>query len=76
MKSAKELFEELGYKLIENDKEEIEYKKELEFNNYFIGFWRYSKKFFKTDSCDLAIDITLDELKAINKQIEELNWNE
>lgn len=74
MKTAREMFEELGYELTEDDEIDIEYKKESKFTNYYIVFWKNSKKFYKGNNDDMTVDITLDELKAINKQISELGW--
>lgn len=63
--SAKEMFEELGYKRKESN-HQIEYTKNFE--RYFI-FNRLSKKITIG-----AYDISLKELKAINQQCEELGW--
>ena len=67
---AKEMFEKLGYRYMKSlsNKEHIWYrnsrtKSEIVFN--LIG---------KSISNDYAI--TLEELQAINKQVEELGWNE
>ena len=78
MKSAKEMFEELGYKAI-NTQHSIEYikwKGQKEQSIYFdsatktLGIYIY-------DTYDDVYDIlTVDmpTLKAINKQCEELGW--
>lgn len=83
MKTAKELFEELGYKLdtIFSNNEYITYKKKENDGFYAIDFdikhktvrvsFVYTRGIVRTSSY-----ATLDELKVINKQIEELNWNE
>lgn len=65
--TAKELFEELGYE-----------------ENYHIEYIMYYNKeeekyiwFSRTDeTIEARFDIDMPLLKAINKQIEELNWNE
>lgn len=71
MKNAKEMFEELGY--IERPKNqyytdsELIYDKQKRFYN--------SIYFDKDKTIDVSNQmITLDLLKAINKQIEELGW--
>lgn len=64
--SAKELFEKLGYKQTRNDNYSTCYSNEEE--DYYIYFYNYSKKL------KVLHDISIQELKAINKQIEELGW--
>ena len=77
MKSAKEMFSELGYRKGSN--EITYYKKYKNGKEVFIDF---DKKKIKKCKCgygvelvdDRDITITLSELKAINKQVEELGW--
>lgn len=90
MKSAKEMFEELGYKFLGgSDYIAIKYYKQEKQGKYYssydidITFYstrktvsvvanEYSKKSYK-----LAImDIDMKLLQAINKQVEELGWDE
>lgn len=80
---AKEMFEELWYELEDNNEFEIRY-----FNKCFISDTKYIifdkankvvNNFIVSDSPfeparDLPLNTNL--LKAINKQIEELGWNE
>ena len=74
MKSAKEMFEELGYKLNRDDNF-IDYIKINKMLNNQIRFFVKDKKVIKEDFCTgLAKYITLEELRAINKQVEELGW--
>ena len=80
MKSAKEMFEELGY-------EELfipyDYHKEYkDGRELFISFDTNKKTVtkgkcgFKVEPMELKdITITKIELQAINKQVEELKWN-
>lgn len=63
--SAKEMFEELGYKRKESNYQ-IEYTKDFE--RYFI-FNKLSKKITIG-----AYDISLKELGLINRQCKELGW--
>lgn len=75
MKSAKEMFEELGYEWKET-KDYVEYTK------YYYKHWIFKSKcmfrFYKTpiNSFDIfdefGISIHRDLLQAINKQVEEL----
>ena len=74
--TAKEMFEELGYKQkIQNDV--IYYFKEIKipkkYGNiliYHINFILKDKELFTSKNLDYK------ELKAINKQVEELGWLE
>ena len=81
--SAKEMFEELGYELDERNPQEILYKMKWEISSTnWIGFDIKHKCF----NCFITSDnpftpsksskVSLEELKAINKQIEELGWND
>ena len=74
MKTAKELFEELGYEEFENDSR-ITYERytpECE----MIEFDKVTMEItFADDNCEVVI-INRKELQAINKQVEELGWNE
>ena len=75
---AKEMFEELGYQLIQDDMNWLIYS-----INNSDGWWNFNIEFEKknkhihitgkTPSHGKMID--MQELKAINKQIEELGWN-
>lgn len=67
MKSAKEMFEDLGYKLI-NDKNII-YK-----GTHFTGRIIYIA-FFSDKQILITQSIGIEELQAINKQVQELGWN-
>lgn len=75
--TAKEMFEKLGYEVIINDDCGLEYRliSDGTYINFDKGFknvckyqWRYNKEDY------IAIDIDLQELQAINKQVEELGW--
>ena len=71
--TADEMFIELGYKLIKNNKEKMVYKSKDQ--DTHITF--YSDKLISCGSggfYDEAICIDLRELKAINKKVEELGW--
>ena len=66
--TAKEMFEKLGYKQQRFNSEEIEY---YNFEaDLYVWFCR------RTKTIEVSFDITIELLKAINKQIEELHWNE
>ena len=73
--SAKEMFKELGYipSIYNNFNEtpiEITYINKLE-NDKYIIFSLVRKQV----SVSPYLDITMQKLQAINKQIEELGWN-
>ena len=75
--SAKEMFEELGYKqYIDIDyKSEILYSKKTNQGNKYIEFnMQYKEIVFPTYQYNppYRYNLSLNELKAINKQIEEL----
>ena len=74
--TAKEMFEKLGYEcFINKELEEIDYTKKD--NKEFIVFVHYrfdnSYVFYKQTDYEPG-DITMEELQAINKQVEELGW--
>lgn len=65
-KSAREMFEELGYELINH--KAIVYRSKHETGRLIRIAFFDNKKILITES------IGIDEIKAINKQIEELGW--
>ena len=79
--SAKEMFEELDYYVYQtnNDNTCILYKEKR--TNTFIRFYsnltgsvQNIKKYYKNLILEESCNITLEELQAINKQVEELHW--
>lgn len=78
--SAKEMFEELGYKL----KQCYSYEKVIPTNTYYyvtsIGFndRRFvhilTKMVGQGKEQDIVSSLTIEELQAINKQVKELGW--
>lgn len=78
--SAKEMFEALGYKLVYKNKYEVKYKKPYEVNQFlpkeFASFYEIVINFGYKTIYKKGSYMTFDELKAINKQIEELGWLE
>ena len=83
-KSANEMFEEIGYAYDQDNwHPEITYKiKHFISDTTFIYFNLQNKEFSKFTNSDSPFEpskvesITFDEFKAIQKQIEELGWNE
>lgn len=80
MKTAEQMFEELGYKLVRNNMYErlnlICYKIDsYDDNSSSIVFKLEDKTFFAYQYCEPK-DVTMDELKAINLQCKELGWIE
>lgn len=80
--SAKEMFEELGYKkcqyFTEPNKKLKYYKDDDNVIIFYINMIPeiMNKTFEKTGEYDGMCDgITTEELEAINKQVEELGWN-
>ena len=81
--SAKEMFEKLGYELIEDSKSYLRYANYFGGSKYqggeLIDFDKKNKKFRLTrKSCQGNVHFkygALKELQAINKQIEELGWS-
>lgn len=73
MKTAKEMFEELGYEVYKGFCY-IEYTKKEPINRYQCE--SYQIRFYENDKKVSAYqNLTIAELKAINKQVEELGWN-
>ena len=80
-KSAREMFEDLGYELDERNTKEILYKMKWEISSTdWISFDIEHKCFncFRTSDSPFtpteSLKVRLEELKAINKQVEELGW--
>ena len=79
--TAKEMFKKLGYTMLYEFDTYMFYEKPLkekptyEKDYVHLEFNLIEKTINKTYGDDNSVsDITLDELKAINKQIEELGW--
>lgn len=72
--SAKEMFEELGYKL---DKEP-RFGSTISYTQYYSdGCYRIYDLVFYDKTIEVQEEhINLKLLKAINKQVEELGWND
>lgn len=66
MKSARELFKELGYDLVEITPYMMYYYNEE--NDVYI--WFYNKR----KTIEIVNEFTLDILQAINQQVNELGW--
>lgn len=78
---AKEMFEELGYEIVYENKEVLRYR----LNRVYIEFWKVYERITGEKIKELLRISTTDdrpyllnmkELKAINKQVEELGWDE
>ena len=72
--TAKEMFEELGYDYFNNGLR-------ITYQNYeiseckLIEFDLKKKNMMLADDSEEVVELSLKEIKAINKQVEELNWN-
>lgn len=80
MKTAEQMFEELGYKLVRNNMYErlnlMCYRIDLyNDDSSSIVFKLEDKTFFVYHYCEPKY-VTMDELKAINQQCKELGWIE
>lgn len=72
--NADEMFEKLGYKIVISNGNYIKYKKDDDNVYYFLID---IKDFYKSGEYDgMCGHITMQELQAINKKVEELGWNE
>lgn len=82
MKSAKEMFEDLGYKQVSITNNSVRY----EGKPTMIGAYEFYIEIWKREEMDdflirkatiikeYVLNIWGEELKAINKQVEELGW--
>ena len=73
MMSAEEMFEELGYEYFNNGLR-------ISYNNFekeckLIEFQLDKKKMILADDSEEIVELSIQEIKAINKQVEELGWN-
>ena len=82
--SADEMFEKLGYEKQE-DNYRIEYSIKQNFTHFVvikrICFYKIEKdicteQWNVTEGMKISMNITIKELQAINKKVEELGWNE
>lgn len=70
--TAKEMFEKLEYKFSEFQNT-IRYDKNVDYLYETIVFDKDDKTVYKQANCEPG-DITLEELQAIKKQIDDLGW--
>ena len=71
--TADEMFEKLGY-YKDFDETTDEYRKECDGDLVEIDFWLKEKTISKNYYREFMGYITMQELKAINKKVEELGW--
>lgn len=74
MKSAKEMFEELGYEHFNNELR-------ISYNNFekeckLIEFQLNEKKMILADDSEEIVELSIQEIKAIKQQCKELGWIE
>lgn len=72
--TAKEMFEKLGYEY-KKYADYINYEKNVNNTIHMISFDNRSHTITKHQISDRYLSITIPELQAINKQVEELQWN-
>lgn len=76
-KSAKKMFEELGYTLEVNDKKKLRYRNFENDNLFLIEIYKKDKVvWFGNADIHYEIEITFEEFEALKKQIEELRCND
>lgn len=83
MKSAREMFEELGYKEVEKTDNSVRYERQptmIGACGFYIEIWKREEvdDFLvrkTTMPKEHVSNIWGEEIKAINKQVEELEWN-
>lgn len=73
MSEADKMFKKLGYKLTRDCNTYIEYSKKVDWERYEINFYKDDKTVGKVYRMESGY-ITMDELKAINKKVQELGW--
>lgn len=71
--TAKEMFEQLGYEY-DTYGEDIIFTKDFKYAVVELYFDMYSKTLSILSNKDITFEFNIKELKAINKQIEELGW--
>ncbi len=74
MSKADEMFEELGYEIIINDNETLNYEKTGLYIDKEIVFEKLDKGFSVGFSTGENCHITILELQAINEKVKELKW--
>ncbi len=79
--TAKKMFKKLRYKINKN-KDKIEYSKSIKLDDYesldYVIIFNKNEKRIELDQFDFYEEnyvLSLEELQAINKQVEELGWN-
>lgn len=76
MSGADKMLDDLGYEKIIENKIKILYEKEGRFWDKEISFDLMDKQIrVETSSSGDSESITMQELQAINKKVEELGWN-
>ena len=74
MSKADEKFKELGSEIIVNDNETLNYEKTGLYVDKEIVFEKLDKEFSVGFSTGENCHITMQELKAINEKVKELQW--
>lgn len=73
-KSADEMFKELGYEKIEDTYDREIYEKEGLYMDRIIRFELVGKFIVCEYGTGESLDFNIQELRAINKRVEELKW--
>lgn len=75
-KSADEMFEELGYDILVDNEECLQYERTGLYMDLEIKFDKEGKTILKEYSDGESCEITMQEFKAINEKVKELDWYE
>ena len=73
MKTAKEMFEELGYEQTKNHYSIEYYKEKIEWGWKRVYFWIDEKTFYADENYE-SMNIDVQTYKAIHQQMKELGW--
>lgn len=74
MKTADEMFKELGYEIIVNSTITLNYEKEGLYMDKEIVFKLLDKNVIVGYGTGECCEVLMQELQAINKKVEELGW--
>ena len=70
---ADEMFEKLGYKKQEHGTTRIIFVKPVDDDGYCLNSISFERK---QKLCVIHAGVSMQELQAINKKVEEMGWNE
>lgn len=74
MSKADEMFKELGYEIVTENRTKIMYEREGQFFDKYIVFEIIDKHIVIELGTGESTNINMQELKAINEKVRELQW--